>query len=393
MLSPTLRDRTQALDVMRGFAVLGILIANISSFATRNLGQSQAGHGRYTGLDLWLDAFATVLVTGKMRSILAILFGVGIWLQYQKRAKIAGNWPWGYLRRSLCLAVIGIFHGLFLWFGDILLFYAVMSVLTVLLVKADARILQAIIGVGFGIGFFAGMVSVALLSANPAMGDSSFAAFTGAFEHGTYLDQFRARTTLYPVVFAMLCLQGVAMLPLFLLGVLFGRSGTLSHPSKHPRTRNFALAVGFGIGVPLNLLGLQKLRGYEFISVLMEFSAGPILAIGLLMGGAMIVERGVLVGVTQTFAKVGRLALTTYVSQSILASLVFYSWGLGLIGSVSFAQQLLIVGAIWSVNILFAHLWLRRYPLGPAEWLLRSLTEGRRLKIDLVPGTDVRHGQ
>lgn len=380
MVSPTLRGRTEALDVMRGFAVLGILIANIPSFASPEMGE-MTGRVTSVGLDRWLEALATVFVTGKMRSMLAILFGVGVWLQYQKRSKIEGAWPGGYLRRSLCLAVIGIGHGLFLWFGDILLCYAGMSILTAWLVDKDARILKGIIGFGFAFSFLIGVGGVLLFAAFPVPDDSFFAQYGPAFVSGTYWDQLRARAVLYPVVNLVLLFQAVAMIPLFLLGVLFGQSGVLSAPSRHARTRKAALWVGFGLGIPLNLVGLLKLQGNGFISFLMEFSGGPVLAIGLLMAGAMIVERRSLPGL----AKVGRVALTTYLSQSLLASVVFYSWGFGLIGRLSFTQQLEVVAAIWAVNVLFAHLWLRRYAMGPVEWLLRSMTERRYLanRIDV----------
>jgi uncharacterized protein len=379
MVSPTLRDRIPALDVLRGFAVLGILIANIPFFASLDFAGMGAGRARYSGVDLWLETLTTVFVAGKMRSTLAILFGIGVWLQYQKRSQIEGNWPGGYLRRSLCLAVIGIFHGLFLWHGDILFFYAGMSVLTALLVKVNEVALKTIIGIGFGLSLIIGVGFVLLLNAFPMANDPALAAYGVPFVSGTYLDQVKARLFLYPVTTLILFFQAGAMLPLFLLGALWGKSGVLANPSKYPNARKAALGVGFGIGLPLNLLGFLKLKGNENIGVLMEFSGGPVMAIGIVMLGAIIVERGGLTLVTKNLAKVGRVALTTYLSQSLLASLVCYSWGFGLIGRVTYTQQLEIVAGIWVMNILFARLWLRRYAMGPVEWLLRSLTERSRL--------------
>jgi uncharacterized protein len=373
------------LDVMRGLAVLGILIANIASFATSDFGGMSGGNTNLTGLDLRLDALATVFVTGKMRSMLAILFGVGVWLQYQKRSRIPGSWPGGYLKRSLWLALIGLCHGFFVWFGDILFFYAGMATVTALFVGVDARVLKAIVGVAAILGLFGGAIFLGLVLSMPHQAGTHDAwPFTSldmaaAFRTGTYLDQLKVRAVLYLIVSAFYALLGMATLPLFLLGLLFGRSGVLVRPSEHRRTRNAALWVGLGLGIPLNLLGMMKMDGRNEVDLFIEFVGGPILAVGYLMLGAVLVERGTARWITTALAKVGRVALTTYLSQSVLASIAFYSWGFGLFGRLSLAGQLGVVVGIWAVNLLFAHLWLRRFAMGPVEWLLRSLTEGKRL--------------
>ncbi|MGV3617069.1 MAG: DUF418 domain-containing protein [Fimbriimonas sp.] len=386
MVLPTLRDRAHVLDFMRGFAVLGILIANISSFAMPDMGGMGGTQVKLHGLDRWLDAVATVLVTGKMRSMLAILFGVGVWLQYEKRSKVEGNWPGGYVKRSAWLGAIGLFHGIFIWFGDILFFYAGMAILTAFLVRISSENLKIIVGIGAGLALLCGAGiagGISFLSADPSFSASSDFDFdfSKAFVTGTYWDQLKVRLVMYAFVAIFLSLLGTAMLPLFLLGVIFGRSGVLVSPSKHPRTRYAALAIGFGAGIPLNLLGFLKLRGAPEIDIFIEFCGGPILAVGYLMLGAMLVERGALRRLTDALATVGRVALTTYLSQSVLATIVFYSWGLGLFGKLSLAGQLGVVAGIWVFNLIFAHWWVRRFTLGPVEWLLRSLTEGKRMPI------------
>jgi uncharacterized protein len=385
MVLPTLKGRDQVLDAMRGLAVLGILIANIASFATPDFGGMSPGNVKLTGLDLRLDALTTVFVTGKMRSMLAILFGIGVWLQYQKRSQIPGNWPGGYLKRSLWLALIGLCHGFFVWFGDILFFYAGMAIVTALFAPVEARVLKGTVTVAAILGFLGGLLLLGLLLSMPSRtGSHDEWPFTSldmaaAFRQGTYLDQLKVRALLYLIVLAFYTVLGIATLPLFLLGLLFGRSGVLVHPSRHRRTRNAALGIGFGLGLPLNLLGMMKMNGRNEIDIFVEFVGGPILAVGYLMLGAVLVERGGARRITGALAKVGRVALTTYLSQSVLASIVFYSWGFGQFGRLSLAGQLGVVAGIWAVNLLFAHLWLRRFAMGPVEWLLRSLTEGKRL--------------
>jgi uncharacterized protein len=381
MVLPTLRGRTHALDVMRGLAVLGILIANIPLFASADLGGMNGAPAKHVGLDLWLQTLITVFVSGKMRSMLAILFGVGLWLQYEKRSRVEGNWPGGYIKRSAWLGVIGLCHGFFIWFGDILFFYAVLAILTAFLARLSGTTLKAIIGVGIGTGFLCGGGLAGAMAFAPESNFNFDFGAARAFASGSYLDQLQVRAMLYAFMQIFSVLLSMGLLSLFLLGVLFGRSGVLAHPSAHPITRDAALGVGFGLGLPLNALGFLGLAGRKDIGLFIEISAGPILAVGYLMLGAVLVERGVLRRVSDMLGTVGRVALTTYLSQSLLATIVFYSWGFGLFGKLSLAGQLGVVMGIWVFNLVFAHLWTRHFALGPVEWLLRSLTEGKRMPI------------
>jgi len=385
---PTLQNRSRALDVLRGVAVLGILLANIPSFADPSLG-GFLGARNEQGIDRWIHAWTLVLVNGKFRSMLAVLFGVGVWLQYQKRSQVEGNWPWGYLKRSAWLAVFGLCHGIFIWFGDILFFYAGMAILTSFMVQLPARTLKGVI-IGFAVLALlcGGGIAGSMVASGPASSDASpFGSLvrpediSRVFATGSYLDQLAIRAILYAAVMLMLAFLVVPMLPLFLIGVLFARSGVLAQPSAHPRTRNAALGVGLGIGLPLNLLGLLNARGVQGLDILAEIVSGPILAIGYLMLIAVLLEKGRGARLAAVVSRVGQMSLTTYLSQSVLATFVFYSWGLGLFGKLSQIGQIGVVLAIWAVNLLFATWWLRRFPIGPMEWLLRSLTEGKRLPM------------
>lgn len=389
-IEPTTSGRIVALDVLRGVAVLGILLANISYFA-HPMGEEAFGMRAdpLTGADATVAGMTLAFVTAKFRSMLAVLFGVGLYLQFQKRSQVAGNWPGGYLKRMLWLGVFGLFHGFFLWYGDILFLYSLIGFVACFFAAASERVIRWVIGVLGAGAVFGGIALMAIFLAlgNLPAEDDGLSKFFSAerelqiYAEGSYLDQLGFRS----IQFALFSVSQVfwcpAILPLFLIGILLGRSGALARPSSQPKTRVWMLGIGIGLGLPLNLLGL-RLGGSENLlaySMLWELALGPILAIGYLMAIAMWVESGRLAWLQWALAQVGRVALTCYLMQTLLCTFFFYSWGLGFFGRLTTSETLWVVAAVWALNVAFAIGWLRKFSIGPVEWLWRSLTEGRRI--------------
>jgi uncharacterized protein len=433
-VQPTIHQRIPALDFLRGLAILGILLANIVAFGSPELGHQMAMEDVPSAPpDSVVDALRTAFVTGKFRSMLAMLFGVGIYLQYRKRAQVSGNWPGGYLKRTAFLALFGLIHGIFIWYGDILFLYSMIALVTCLLAGLATPVLKWIIGVLAGI---AAMIAIALVAwgllwtpprvgleeagvaqvgqpgtqAEPTIaeaktppeeaadpGDAIVRALMGPladpeeeqriYATGSYREQLAARAQIFAFMSMNMVCFAPLMLPLFLLGILFGRSGVLAHPSQVKSTRNAALLVGFGVGLPINLSALLFLQEGPpmWLTFTVEEFGGPLLAIGYIMLGAMIAEGGRMGGLQRGIANVGRVAFSVYIMQSLLATFIFYSWGLGLFGQLDRVYQLGVVAIIWVLNIAFANAWLRVYQVGPLEWLWRSLTEGRKLPMKGYP--------
>ncbi|HVL37843.1 MAG TPA: DUF418 domain-containing protein [Fimbriimonadaceae bacterium] len=390
MIEPTLANRHRTLDVLRGFAIMGILIANIAAFGGPVLTEllwELEGRPSYGPA----DALTTAFVTGKFRSTLAILFGVGLWLQFVKRVQVEGNWPGGYFKRMGILAGIGLVHALLIWWGDILFFYAIVGMVAALLVRLPHRAVIAIIVLSAMLSAAAAAGLWALDAVGMGGGDGpSFLprpeTEIEVFARGSYLEQTAMRATFFGISLCLYPFLALSILPLFLIGILYGRSGALYAPSRFPRIRNAALGVGLGLGLPLNLLALMYWRegppsGFgNFI----ELFAGPVLAIGLSMLVAMWAERS-RSAPSVVLEKVGRLALTNYLLQSVVCSLLFYSFGLGLFGDLDNTEVLAFVPLVWLVNIGFSLWWTRRYRMGPLEWLWRAMTEGTRLPNRLEP--------
>jgi len=391
MIRPTLDHRIPALDVLRGIAVSGILLANLAAFGLP-LASVIDGTGLPTPTlrEQYAMVLTQMLVTGKFRSVLAILFGVGLWLQYVKRSKTPGNWPGGYLKRTAWLGALGLVHVTALWYGDILLTYAIVAAIASVWVWWTDRQLRGLVGIGFGVMAIAGIVLLGI-SYNASGVDRVTAGLPtpateiAVYGQHSYLDQVWFRIESLPTTLSSSLALVPLVLPLFALGILLARADYFSLAAP-PQVRRNVLFVGLGLGIPLNglaLIGPTTFQGYDF-RLAFEIFFGPVLALGYVGLGVMLAERA-RGPIVRVLAVVGRLALTTYLLQSVLATAVFYSWGLGWFGRLDRATLLFVAPPIWLATALFALGWSRQFALGPVEWLWRSLAEGTRLPLRSRP--------
>jgi uncharacterized protein len=386
-VSPTTRNRILVLDVLRGVAVLGILLANIAAFSSpflQSIPTPKPGDFPYFSLE-------TALVAGKFRGMLALLFGAGMYLQFAKRRGVDGNWPKGYIKRSALLAALGFVHMVFIWSGDILFLYALTSLAAMWAVGLAIDKKRIIIGAGVGIAFMLGLLLAGAMYLLSTMPNSPLFSSSGGigpneakiFTSGSYGQQlaFRAMAAI------TLMLSTPIMLPTlgaqFLLGSWLCEKGIIAKPSAHAAAVKKLLWVGFGVGLPLNFgVGASVFFTHNTsLTFFTEFFAGGVLAVGYLMLGAIAVERGWFKAIQKGLANVGRFALTCYLMQSVICTTVFYSWGFRWYGKLSAVQLLVVVAGTWAIVLLFANLWRIWFDMGPVECLWRSATERKWLRM------------
>ncbi len=413
MVAPPPVKRIQTMDVLRGFAVLGILFANISAFCEPIMRtQMPVDTWGLTLDDQWAHTIREVFISGKMRSLLAILFGVGLWMQFAKRralevieeqalgidqtgiqhlpVKPKKLWPGSYLKRTLLLAGIGIFHALFIWFGDILFTYALCALLAIVFVRVNEKVLSWVIVGLIGIGVLAAAaMSISMGSSAESAESLSFwktmpiigvNAEVAAYSTGTYLSQFLHRLGMFFLNGLSLFFIGPPIFGLFLLGMLLGRRGTFSGGEKAAKDIKMMMLIGLGLGIPLNLLPLlgQFFGRPELFTLVIEGGFAPILAVGIL-GFSLKVIPLLPSFLYDPFRRVGRVALSVYLLQSILATALFYSWGFRLYDTLAWQGQLIAVLSIMTICIVAANIYTRIFSIGPVEWVWRSLSEGKRL--------------
>lgn len=389
VLNPTsIRERIAGLDVMRGFAVLGILVANIMAFGWPVYHELREQAGPLGVGAVWWEGLRDAFVTGKFRGMLATLFGIGLYLQY-KRLEKAGKWPKTYLVRMAWLAALGMAHLLFIWYGDILFTYAICALVAAAFARQESKTLLIVAFVMFVVGLLISMLMGLMMSFAPETSDMGeiyrmvgLPSETVIFADGHYILQFATRA-----LFALMLLFSLPMLlphllAHFLLGMWLAREGIAQRPMEHWTTVRKWLVWTLAIGLPLNLFGLvHSLMGwpgeYHF---LIEGGFSMPLAVAYLLIGLVVVSKGWLRPVTWVFESVGRYALTCYLAQSLICTFIFYSWGLGRFASMSWPELASVIGITWLAVTLWAVVWrLLGFTIGPFEWAWRSLAAGRVL--------------
>ncbi len=381
-------ERIPLLDILRGFAVFGILVVNMLFFS-----------GPFEWVvdapwQSWLDRTAGFLITaffsGKFYSIFSILFGIGFAIQMERADERGSPGAAIYIRRLLVLLAIGVLHAAFLWYGDILHLYAGLGLLLLIFRRKEPETMIPLIVIGLAVA--PGLAAIGALAASfaPAVGaehDTAEIFRTAeamrAYASGSWAEVTRQRIRdwlmldsfamfLVPSIFAMM-LTGVAAAKARVFRAL---------PERGPLFRR-VLSIAFLPGLAGNIFvaaareavnpAAPTLLGVAVTAV--QAVAVPALALTYVSALALVVMSGA--RMLNVLAPVGRMALTNYLLQSVIATLIFYSHGLGLFGRVGPAATTLLAVVIFAVQIAASAWWMKRFRFGPVEWVWRSLAYAR----------------
>ncbi|MCE2652523.1 MAG: DUF418 domain-containing protein [Planctomycetaceae bacterium] len=493
-------NRLTSIDAVRGFALLGILFVNIHFFGNP-LGESLTPGPPAGGSTLDLAAwwFTSTLCTGKFYPLFSMLFGAGLAIQFT-RAQTRGEGFWTRpARRLAALSLIGLVHGLLIWYGDVLFMYSLVGFGLLLAVRLKVRwLLAGIAGLGLvGLAFCALAVLMGSLANQAAMDagnaasaagsttvrtplspgtpsdgaaegggdgdpgdgvepdgvepdgvgpgstDAGGAGMGGTAPGGTERDRTGAgtepdpagtgeATTPEPVrtplqrllkgfsegqvsdpssplwqeaeteafrdgpfsqataLRAFNFLAGLVffgfsggwqLLALFLTGAVLVKSGVLAPGSTTARTWGLRFVLlGLCVGLPASVAHTALIENTSgllgFVSLVCLFYGGPCLSLGYLGVGVLLLHdrAGRPPAVAGLLASAGRAAMSCYLLSSVTATFIFYHWGLGLFGSLSYATRTAMVPVIFIGIAVLAHLWLSRFRFGPMEWLWRTVT-------------------
>ena len=398
----TTSERIAALDVVRGVAILGILLVNLTIFA----GADWLRPGGYEGADAVLRAMIGVLAETKFITIFALLFGLGLAYQLARADARDGPGRWLLTRRLAVLAVIGGAHAVLVWSGDILLPYAVLGLLLLPFLRRSARacVLWAVAlialtatlmlasGTMLTLAESAGEAgAVAMVEESTAQMEALADRSEAAYASGSYAAMVAQRLHELPIYLADLVFILPVLLGMALLGVAVVRSGMLADLSGHRGLLRRATRWGLALGLPVNLVGGVLLAGDATASTPQSILGWGLITAGaplLALAYAAIAARLALARPGARLAgwlgAVGRTALSNYLLQSVLATTLFY--GLGLYGQVSLTTAFLAVPLIWTVNLVASAWWTARFRLGPVEWAWRWGTYGRRPALRRDPG-------
>lgn len=371
-------ERNVTLDFVRGVAILGILLLNISAFGLPKAAYlNPAWSGSASLSDAWTWALLDLLAQVKFLTLFALLFGAGLQLLLPRGKS------WIQSRLTL-LALLGFIHGLFFWDGDILLAYALVGLVSWRMVR-EAHHVKSLFNTGVVLYLTGIAVLVLLGMISGTAANRSWAPDAANLQYEQYwklhggMEAVSNRADmLSDNLLALGAQYGWQLAGMMLMGAALMRSGWLKGQFSlrhYRRTGALLVAAGMAVNLPAIFAQWYLAWDYRWCAFLLqaprELSA-PLQAIGyaaLAWGYWPQLCRFRLVG---AIACVGRMALTNYLLQTLICTTLFYH--LGLFMRFDRLQLLAFVPPIWAVNLLVSSLWLRRFRQGPVEWLWRQLT-------------------
>lgn len=386
------QQRIVAIDVLRGFALLGILILNIQSFALPSAAfMNPSVFGDFSGVNYGVWWASHVLGDQKFMTIFSMLFGAGIVMMTQRSEKTSGGSASIHYRRMGWLILFGLLHAHLLWYGDILYSYGMCGLLVWLARKWPAPVLLSLgmllITIGFSINLLTGWSMnywpqelLAEFQQEWQPTAEMLQAEIDAYR-GSWMEQAPHRSsaalgfqTLIFFVWTFWRVTG-----LMLIGMALYRWSYFS--ASWPRASYLALALTcLIIGISLSAYGVHwnesrnwSVKASFFIGSQWNYWGSFFSAVGLASGVLFLCNTS-LMRYLGPLAAVGRMALTNYLMQTLLCTTLFYGFGLGLFASLDRMQLLGVVLVVWSIQMVVSPIWLARYRFGPMEWIWRSLT-------------------
>ncbi|GGG13519.1 hypothetical protein GCM10007425_04800 [Lysinibacillus alkalisoli] len=377
---PTLmNERNITLDVLRGFSLLGIILVNLLAFNTPLPNVDLASF--YTlPSDIKWQQLLDIYVQGSFYPLFAMLFGYGLAMQWQK--SVARDQPFFStgIRRMVGLLIIGLLHAFLIWWGDILMMYAVFGTILLLFLRLQpvllvvmALFLNGLLQIGFFIlmprtsfeeGYYLDVVST-----QQALGTYATGTWKEIFDQRLLDLAVQNDITMWFVGF-------FTILPYMLIGAAASK-WQLIQRAKQVKGLWMALAViCIPLGIFLKNLPILQERTF-FLDYIKTYVGGPITALGYAAIIVLLCMSPLIAKVMNPFAKVGRMSLTTYIGQSIILSVLFYGYGFGWYGKIGVQAGIVIALAIFVVQVIIAELWLARFKQGPIEWLWRKFTYGK----------------
>jgi uncharacterized protein len=391
-LAPTQAgERFEILDVVRGLALFGIVTANMALYSLYAELPDAAIRALPThASDRALDFLELLLIEGKFYTIFSVLFGLGFAVLLSRASARKLVFHRFYLRRAFFLFAIGVAHAVLLWHCDILEAYAFCGVLLLPAVAVRNRSLLALALLALlapvAIQLAGGIPTGALHDAQQALFDRFGFSRNSRVEiwaHGSVGDVVRLNLSTIPAQVSFLLRSGMIfkIYGCFLLGLYLGRNELHTKlQSMRPVLTRLAIG-GLAVGLPLNAVYAATFESGSWTETLsgtfgiLPLSAAYVALCCLAWLGGRGRDR------LRHFAPVGRMALTNYVGQSLVCTLVFFGTGLGLGGTMGPTLYLPIGFGVYAFQVLASRLWLDRFRFGPLEWLWRMLTYGEWLPL------------
>jgi uncharacterized protein len=382
-------ERVATIDIIRGLALFGILAANMRGFAGPAITYFQP-HLLWPALhDRIAQAFIDAFIQGKFITIFAFLFGAGFAIQLERAAQRGSRFNWIYTRRLLVLMLFGLIHGLLIWFGDILLIYGFVGFfLFFFRNRPDKTVLTWAVVLYFLPIALLTFAVIAGAPAPPRPDPQELQRIIEIFRNGRWIDiQQHRMGDAVRLNWAFGAIASPQLLGTFLFGLLAWRKRLFQPPVEWLPKYRRAMAWGLGFGIAGNVtevavrwiahLPLFSLSPSALALGYLRSISVPALSLGYVCAVILLCQDPIWIARLQRYGAIGRTALSNYLLQSIVGTLLFYSYGLGLFARLGPALLIIPTIAIYAAEAMISPWWLSRWRFGPVEWLWRRATYGK----------------
>ncbi|WP_455661448.1 DUF418 domain-containing protein [Pradoshia sp.] len=376
-------DRLTVIDLLRGVAILGILLVNMIDFHSPFL-YMQADY--WSGADFGTYALVDILAQGSFYPMFAFLFGFGAVLLMERTIRKGNSFPLLFSRRMAFLLGIGVIHAFVIWHGDILISYAICGWFILLVYKLSGKTLLKIAVLLYTIPYgLMGSLLVLLSVLNPAEAivetdwDKARESVQ-VYGSGSVSDIFAFRFEEWMAVNGSMnsIFLFLSIFPCILAGMAFAKLGWLSTISSHRKKLRWIFGISAVSGLAFKIYPYYE--SFNFGSLIMQDSfGGPLLALSYITGISLLYERFTVARkLAMPFISLGRMSMTNYLTQSIFWTFIFYSYGLGFYGQIG-----MLIGTILAILFVagqaaFSAYWLKSYRMGPVEYIWRVATYGKK---------------
>ncbi|WLD93292.1 DUF418 domain-containing protein [Alkalihalobacillus sp. AL-G] len=394
----TANERIVSLDIIRGFALLGIFLVNMPSFFAPALKYDFYGlTPEYTGVDQWVRLIFDLFVQAKFYPMFSFLFGLGFYIFLTRAEKNLEEPTWLFVRRLFILLLFGLLHLILFWYGDILHTYAVTGFFLLFFFnRKPITILIWAIGL---ISFYYALLASNLLAPeslleraqawNQSVGSEKVAEAVQIYDQGSLIQllTYRFMNEVLPIL-ENLPYQIPHILGLFLFGLYIGKKEIISNPSLHKRFIKLTWIISGLIAIPFTVwltaiqLNLMDYGAYQDIMSLFVLTVGgPFLTAFYIFSFVRLLQKDRWQRFLKPIGITGRMALTNYLAQTIITLVILL--GFDLYNNIGLTIGLLLTIGIFILQVVFSVYWLNRFRFGPLEWVWRSLTYGHRQLIRL----------
>jgi uncharacterized protein len=388
-MTPTEPPREHAIDALRGFALLGILLVNAGSFASTYFGLGVVDPAFSRPVDHAVRWFVALVFETKFYLLFSLLFGYSFALQMDSAQRAGSAFVPRMLRRLAGLLLLGLAHAWLLFAGDILVTYALLGLLLLPMRRlrpdtaaALAVALLALVSLGWGL--LAWLMSLAPPMDWPLAEVHAKAQQAAAAYRAGPLEAIaqRGRDMADGVWFVIVFVQGPCALAMFLLGLAAHRSGYLARAAGEParlrRWMRCCLSIGAAGALLYATVQTSLVRQSDHVSaavLAVDLATAPFLTLGYVAALLWVLQHSRHGRALAAWLEpAGRMALSNYLMQSLVGALVFTAYGLALVGRVPPLAVLLGCVALYAAQLALSRRWMARHAYGPVEWLLRAFT-------------------